>query len=188
MLTQVYASSRFMWKIDNVSKLDILDGLDSDVFVVGGRTWKTQIYPTDNLLVSLVPADAESIIFPEDAVKFSVAINSQTNGLDTMRSELENAFAEQSYSGYGSSLAFPFSELRDSSKGYIVNDSCVIEFEVSCSVNKESMDSDNEKSDPDSSSESVFNLQTDPSTSSSVEHSGQPFKEGQHSSKGVFFL
>ncbi|KAI3841118.1 hypothetical protein MKX03_007846 [Papaver bracteatum] len=184
MLTQVYASSRFMWKIDNVSRLDILDGLDSDVFVVGGRSWKAQIYPTDSLLVSLIPADADSIIFPEDAVKFSAAINSQTNGLDTMRSELENAFAEQSYSGYGSSLAFPFSELHDSSKGYIVNDSCVIEFEVSCNVNKESMGSDNEKSDPDSGSDSVSNVQTNPSTSNSVhieEHSGQP-------SKGVFFL
>ncbi|KAI3952656.1 hypothetical protein MKX01_013618 [Papaver californicum] len=185
MLTEVYASSVFIWKIDNVSKLDILDGLDSDVFVVGGRTWKAQVYPTDFLLVSLIPADDDSIEFPEDAVKFSVAIHSQTNGLATMTSELKDAFAEQSCVGYGRPLSFPFSELHDSSKGYIVNDSCVIKFEVSCSVNNDSMDSDNKESDPaDSSSESVSNMQTDRSTIG--EHSGQTFKEGQHSSKSGF--
>ncbi|KAI3952655.1 hypothetical protein MKX01_013617 [Papaver californicum] len=85
--------------------------------------------------------------------------------------QTKHTFTEASGFGWKKPSIFRYSELHDSSKGYIKNDSCVIKLEISCNC-------------------SVSTTQIKPKDGESSvdlrEHPGQPFEEGRHNIKGDF--
>ncbi|KAI3841119.1 hypothetical protein MKX03_007847 [Papaver bracteatum] len=182
MITEVYSPSRFIWKIDNFSTRKS----HSDDFMAGGGfKWKAKVdYPVFlfrtpyvYFTVSLAPDDSTK--FPSLEVSFSVAITSQTNDYNTLRYDFKHTFTGKKNFR---SPVIRLREILDSSKGYIVNDSCVIKFEVSRCVNKDPMDNDVKESDPDNCSVSTMQIKPKDCESSVdiEEHHGHSFEEGGH--------
>ncbi|KAI3897464.1 hypothetical protein MKX03_033215 [Papaver bracteatum] len=117
---------RFNWKIDNFSQLYLNNKggyHNSDVFRAAGAKWKVKIYPMgfgevfDHLSVYLYREDSAN--FPVN-VKYKFAITSQTNPADTKTVDR----------AWGYLKILPLSQLHDSSKGYLVNDTCEIIIEI----------------------------------------------------------
>ncbi|KAI3897465.1 hypothetical protein MKX03_033216 [Papaver bracteatum] len=130
------SSVRFIWKIDNFSQL-YLNNKEyqcSDVFSAAGAKWKVKIYPMgsgevfDHLSVYLYREDSAN--FPVN-VKYRLAITSQTNPANTKTVEGEKQFVSITVDRAWGYLKFlPLSQLHDSSKGYLVNDTCEIIIEI----------------------------------------------------------
>ncbi|KAI3894788.1 hypothetical protein MKX03_023583 [Papaver bracteatum] len=130
---EVSSSTRFIWKIENFSKLNAHEGVCSEVFSVGASKWRVKMYPKgkgevyDYLSLYLCPVDLKKSVFTE----FSFAVTSQTNPKNTYE-EGNHKFGIGAGSENGWKNFIPLSELHDPDEGYILNDTCVIAIEVSC--------------------------------------------------------
>uniref|UniRef100_A0A0D3EUJ2 ubiquitinyl hydrolase 1 n=1 Tax=Oryza barthii TaxID=65489 RepID=A0A0D3EUJ2_9ORYZ len=104
------STSRFTWTIEDFSNHR---KLYSDVFVVGGHKWRVLVFPTGNSVQSLSMyldiADAnEQPHGWSKYAQFSLAVINQLDSKYSLRK----------------------GDLYDPTKGYIVNDKCIIEAEV----------------------------------------------------------
>ncbi|RZC61887.1 hypothetical protein C5167_023643 [Papaver somniferum] len=128
------SSVRFIWKIDNFSQLYLTNKeyQCSDVFSAAGAKWKVKIYPMgsgevfDHLSVYLYREDSANS--PVN-VKYRLAITSQTNPANTKTVAGEKPFVSSTVA-WGYLKFLPLSQLHDSSKGYLVNDTCEIVIEI----------------------------------------------------------
>ncbi|CAM0883473.1 unnamed protein product [Alopecurus aequalis] len=127
------STSRFTWKIESISKHNG-GKLHSDVFVVGGYSWRVLVFPSGNnvnhLSMYLDVADAKSL--PNGwsrSATFSLAVINQLDSKHSSRKEATHNFNSRE-SDWGFTSFMPLMELYDPSKGYIVNDQCIIEAEV----------------------------------------------------------
>ncbi|KAI3890295.1 hypothetical protein MKX03_016478 [Papaver bracteatum] len=125
---------KFIWKIHNFSKLNNKVYQYSDVFSAGGAKWKAIIYPKgcrevfDHLSNYLYRVDSSSV--PVN-VAYSFAITDQTNPANTKTFGSEAQFVSGTRDdGWGYTKFLPFSQLHDSNKGYLVNDICEIQIEI----------------------------------------------------------
>ncbi|RZC76144.1 hypothetical protein C5167_000306 [Papaver somniferum] len=146
------SSSKFNWKIKNFSEFTTMYTY-SDVFTAGSFKWRACIYPKgmgkvyDHLSLYLVPVDLTKSVNTE----YCFAITSQTDRNNKVRKEQKQKFLEETTRGWGWTSFMPLSELHDPSKGYIVDDTCVISIEVTCWTMKEEDSSDDgvkESGDP----------------------------------------
>ncbi|KAL0426633.1 UNVERIFIED_CONTAM: Ubiquitin carboxyl-terminal hydrolase 12 [Sesamum latifolium] len=126
-------ASRFTWTIENFSRLN-MKKLYSDVFVVGGYKWRVLIFPKGNnvdyLSMYLDVADSSSLPYGWSRyAQFSLAVVNQLNSKYTIKKDTQHQF-NQRESDWGFTSFMPLSELYDPNKGYLVNDTCVVEADV----------------------------------------------------------
>ncbi|XP_073269254.1 ubiquitin C-terminal hydrolase 12-like isoform X1 [Primulina huaijiensis] len=126
-------ASRFTWTIENFSRVNVKK-LYSDVFVVGGYKWRVLIFPKGNNVdyLSMYVDVADSATLPygwNRYAQFSLAVVNQVHNRYTMKKDTQHQF-NQRESDWGFTSFMPLSELYDPNKGYLVNDTCVIEADV----------------------------------------------------------
>ncbi|XP_031498551.1 ubiquitin C-terminal hydrolase 12-like [Nymphaea colorata] len=127
--------TRFIWKIDNFSKMN-KEKYYSDVFVVGGCRWKLLIFPNvrqNKSSLGLFLGIADSSTQPDgwsvEAEHSLAVINQLSKKIGTIK-DFEHKFTAQEKDwGHRSILAL--SDLRSPEKGYLVNDSCLVEVGIS---------------------------------------------------------
>ncbi|XP_077210784.1 17.1 kDa class II heat shock protein-like isoform X2 [Tasmannia lanceolata] len=131
-VTQIEAlSGKVLCTIKNFSKLN--SGHSSDISIVSDCKWKVQIYPKgnnapDQLSLYLVVADKERLPngWSRD-LKYSLSVIDQLNNMSTVKSFKHKFDAKVWYGGLSDFMTL--AELHDPVRGYIVNDTCVVEVE-----------------------------------------------------------
>ncbi|KAF1868595.1 hypothetical protein Lal_00036033 [Lupinus albus] len=126
-------SSRFTWRIDNFSRMNTKK-LYSEVFVVGGYKWRVLIFPKGNnvdyLSMYLDVADSTSLPYGWSRyAQFSLAIVNQIQNKYSVRKDTQHQFNARE-SDWGFTSFMPLGELYDPSRGYLVNDTLIVEAEV----------------------------------------------------------
>ncbi|XP_078441990.1 ubiquitin C-terminal hydrolase 12-like isoform X1 [Wolffia australiana] len=127
------SSSRFTWTIENFSRMNAKK-LYSEVFVVGGFKWRVLIFPkgnnVDQLSMYLDVADSASLPYGWSRFShFSLSVINQIQSKYSIRKETQHQFNARE-SDWGFTSFMPLSELYDPSRGYLVNDTCIVEAEV----------------------------------------------------------
>ncbi|KAK9129007.1 hypothetical protein Syun_017804 [Stephania yunnanensis] len=127
------SSSRFTWTIENFSRLNTKKHY-SDFFVVGGYKWRVLIFPkgnnVDQLSMYLDVADSATLPYGWSRyAQFSLTVVNQVYFRHTVRKETQHQFNARE-SDWGFTSFMPLSDLYDPGKGYLVNDTCIIEAEV----------------------------------------------------------
>ncbi|KAL2456767.1 Ubiquitin carboxyl-terminal hydrolase 12 [Forsythia ovata] len=126
-------ASRFTWAIENFSRLNVKK-LYSDVFTVGGYKWRVLIFPKGNnvdyLSMYLDVADSANLPYGWNRYsQFSLAVVNQIHNKYTIKKDTHHQFSQRE-SDWGFTSFMPLGELYDPNKGYLVNDTCVIEADV----------------------------------------------------------
>nr|DAD47220.1 TPA_asm: hypothetical protein HUJ06_017157 [Nelumbo nucifera] len=126
-------SSRFTWTIENFSRLNTKKHY-SEIFIVGGYKWRVLIFPkgnnVDHLSMYLDVADSASLPYGWSRyAQFSLAVINQIHNKYTVRKDTQHQFNARE-SDWGFTSFMPLSELYDPSRGYLVNDTCIVEAEV----------------------------------------------------------
>ncbi|KAI3696827.1 hypothetical protein L6452_29403 [Arctium lappa] len=126
-------ASRFTWAIENFSRQNNKK-LYSDTFVVGGYKWRVLVFPKGNnvehLSMYLDVADSTTLPYGWSRyAQFSLAVVNQIHNKFTIRKDTQHQFHERE-SDWGFTSFMPLGELYDPSKGYLVNDTCIIEADV----------------------------------------------------------
>ncbi|CAL0315809.1 unnamed protein product [Lupinus luteus] len=126
-------SSRFTWRIDNFSRMNTKK-LYSEIFVVGGYKWRVLIFPKGNnvdyLSMYLDVADSTSLPYGWSRyAQFSLAVVNQIHDKYTVRKDTQHQFNARE-SDWGFTSFMPLGELYDPSRGYLMNDTLIVEAEV----------------------------------------------------------
>ncbi|KAK8468307.1 hypothetical protein PHAVU_006G008480 [Phaseolus vulgaris] len=126
-------SSRFTWRIENFSRLNTKK-LYSEQFVVGGYKWRVLIFPKGNnvdyLSMYLDVADSASLPYGWSRyAQFSLAVVNQIHNKYSVRKDTQHQFNARE-SDWGFTSFMPLGELYDPSRGYLVNDTLIVEAEV----------------------------------------------------------
>ncbi|KAK8488457.1 hypothetical protein V6N11_059434 [Hibiscus sabdariffa] len=126
-------SLKFTWTIENFSRLNTKKHY-SDIFVVGGYKWRVLIFPkgnnVDHLSMYLDVADSSALPHGWSRyAQFSLAVVNQVHHKYSIRKDTQHQFNARE-SDWGFTSFMPLSDLYDPSKGYIVNDTVVVEAEV----------------------------------------------------------
>lgn len=126
-------SSRFTWRIENFSRLNTKKHY-SEVFVVGGFKWRILIFPKGNnvdyLSMYLDVADSSNLPYGWSRyAQFSLAVVNQVHNKYSVRKDTQHQFNARE-SDWGFTSFMPLSELYDPSRGYLVNDTVLVEAEV----------------------------------------------------------
>nr|KJB16495.1 hypothetical protein B456_002G232700 [Gossypium raimondii] len=124
---------KFTWTIENFSRLNTKKHY-SDIFVVGGYKWRILIFPkgnnVDHLSMYLDVADSSALPYGWSRyAQFSLAVVNQVHHKYSIRKDTQHQFNARE-SDWGFTPFMPLSDLYDPSKGYIVNDTVVVEAEV----------------------------------------------------------
>ncbi|KAI3876098.1 hypothetical protein MKX03_034850 [Papaver bracteatum] len=126
-------TAKFQWKLNDFSKL----GADhySDIFSVGDLKWRLKIYPkgnsstNDHLSLFLFPVyKTKSPLY----VELSLVVTSQTDSKNSIKLSDKHEFTEGSTNGFGWPGFMPLTKLHDHSKGYLLNNTCIIEVVITC--------------------------------------------------------
>jgi len=126
-------TSKFTWTIEHFTKLNVKKHY-SETFVVGGYKWRILIFPrgnnVDHLSMYLDVADSNTLPYGWSRyAHFSLAVANQIHSKYSVRKDTQHQFnARESDRGFTSFM--PLLDLYDSGKGYLVNDTLVIEAEV----------------------------------------------------------
>ncbi|KAF9595397.1 hypothetical protein IFM89_000315 [Coptis chinensis] len=132
-------ASKFSWTIDNFSKLNTKK-LYSDIFVINGYKWRLLMFPKGNhvnfLSVYLDVADSTSLSQGWSiSADYGLSVVNQRNRWYTVRKDTKHQFnARESDWGFTSFISL--GELRDPGKGFLLNDTLIVEAEVSFSEGK----------------------------------------------------
>ncbi|KAI3878553.1 hypothetical protein MKX03_006022, partial [Papaver bracteatum] len=124
------SSSRFKWKIENISELND-ESRFSPIFKIGPHKWRLLAFrrgcnTNGYLSIYLVAIECKEWQF----AKFSLSIVDQANNKDTLKKDTEDMFRfTKDESDWGFDEFIQLKELKDPSNGYIVNDACIIEVE-----------------------------------------------------------
>ncbi|KVI06231.1 hypothetical protein Ccrd_015416, partial [Cynara cardunculus var. scolymus] len=147
-------SARFTWTIENFSRLNAKK-LYSDVFFVGGYKWRVLIFPkgnnVDHLSMYLDVADSSTLPYGWSRyAQFSLAVVNQIHNKFTIRKAVAQTSAKLTpkkilvstvpgntqhqfnsrESDWGFTSFMPLSDLYDPSRGYLLNDTCIVEADV----------------------------------------------------------
>ncbi|GFZ05982.1 ubiquitin-specific protease 12 [Actinidia rufa] len=126
-------SARFTWTIENFSRLNTKK-LYSDIFYVGGYKWRVLIFPKGNNVehLSMYLDVADSPTLPYGWIRyaqFSLSVINQIHNKFTARKDTQHQFNARE-SDWGFTSFMPLSELYDPGRGYLVNDTIVVEADV----------------------------------------------------------
>ncbi|KAK0593698.1 hypothetical protein LWI29_028795 [Acer saccharum] len=126
-------SARFTWTIENFSRLNTKK-LYSDLFFVGGYKWRILIFPkgnnVDHLSMYLDVADAAAL--PNGwsrFAQFSLAVINQIHSKFSIKKDTHHQFIARE-SDWGFTSFMPLGELYDPNRGFLVNDTCIVEADV----------------------------------------------------------
>ncbi|XP_027367336.1 MATH domain and coiled-coil domain-containing protein At3g58270-like [Abrus precatorius] len=125
---------KFRWTIENFSKFESKKKLYSESFFLDGHSWRILIFPKGNAVKYLsVYLDGEGLAnLPYGWSKFAnfkLTLINQVNTTMTKAKECEHEFNARE-SDWGFTTFIPLDEFEDSSNGFIVNDTCIIEAEI----------------------------------------------------------
>ncbi|KAF8398022.1 hypothetical protein HHK36_016948 [Tetracentron sinense] len=124
----------FTWTIKNFSRLNTKKHY-SETFFVGGDKWRVCIFPKGNdvnhLSMYLNFEDSENL--PFGYAQFSLAVVNQIHNKYTVKKEIHYRFNARE-SVWGVTLFMPLSELYDLGRGYLVNDTCIVEAKVAVRI------------------------------------------------------
>ncbi|XP_059628517.1 ubiquitin C-terminal hydrolase 12-like isoform X1 [Cornus florida] len=126
-------SARFTWTIDNFSRMNTKK-LYSETFYVGGYKWRVLIFPkgnnVDHLSMYLDVADSAALPYGWSRyAQFSLAVVNQIHNKFTVRKDTQHQFNARE-SDWGFTSFMPLSELYDPGRGYLLNDTCIVEADV----------------------------------------------------------
>ncbi|KAF8673527.1 hypothetical protein HU200_048610 [Digitaria exilis] len=126
-------ASRFTWTIENFTRFNGKKQY-SEVFVIGGFNWRVLIFPkgnnVDQFSMYLDVADSANLPYGWSRyAQFSLAIVNQIQPNYTIQKEAQHQFNARE-SDWGFTSFMPLSELYDPSRGYLVNDTVVVEAQV----------------------------------------------------------
>jgi len=126
-------SARFTWTIENFTRLNTKK-LYSEVFYVGGYKWRVLIFPKGNNVehLSMYLDVADSATLPYGwcrYAQFSLSVINQVQTKYTVRKDTQHQFNARE-SDWGFTSFMPLLELYDPSRGYLVNDTVLIEADV----------------------------------------------------------
>nr|QEP51817.1 ubiquitin carboxyl-terminal hydrolase 12-like protein [Pinus massoniana] len=126
-------SSRFTWAVDNFSRLNVKKHY-SEVFTVGGYKWRVLIFPkgnnVDHLSMYLDVADSATLPYGWSRyAQFSLAVVNQISPKYSVRKDTQHQFNARE-SDWGFTSFMPLGDVYDHSKGYLVNDTLIIEADV----------------------------------------------------------
>ncbi|KAJ4979127.1 hypothetical protein NE237_009907 [Protea cynaroides] len=133
-LVEYPPSSRFKWTIENFSRLNTKKHY-SDIFLVGGYKWRMLIYPkgnnVDHLSVYLAVGDLVNLPYgwSRDA-QFSLVVINKIHSKNTVRKDTQHQFNDRERD-WGFTKFMLLSELNDPGRGFRVNDTVLVEAEVS---------------------------------------------------------
>ncbi|KAJ3675624.1 hypothetical protein LUZ60_004666 [Juncus effusus] len=127
------ATSRFTWTIENFSRINTKKHY-SDAFTVGGYKWRVLIFPkgnnVDHFSMYLDVADSSGLPYGWSRfAQFSLAVVNQREPKFTIRKDTQHQFNARE-SDWGFTSFMPLGELYDHGRGYLVNDTLVVEAEV----------------------------------------------------------
>eukprot|EP00252_Welwitschia_mirabilis_P016659 TRINITY_DN3688_c0_g1_i1.p1 TRINITY_DN3688_c0_g1~~TRINITY_DN3688_c0_g1_i1.p1 ORF type:complete len:1121 (+),score=247.00 TRINITY_DN3688_c0_g1_i1:261-3623(+) len=125
---------KFTWAIEHFSRLNVKKYY-SDVFIVGGYKWRVLLFPkgnnVDHLSIYLDVADSGSLPYGWSRYAyFSLSVVNQISPKFTIRKETQHQFNARE-SDWGFTSFMPLLDLYDPNKGYLVDDTLIIETEVS---------------------------------------------------------
>ncbi|KAF3789504.1 Ubiquitin carboxyl-terminal hydrolase 12 [Nymphaea thermarum] len=126
-------STRFTWTIENFSRLNLKKHY-SDIFVVGSYKWRILIFPkgnnVDHLSLYLDVADSATLPYGWSRyAQFSLAVVNQIHNKYSIRKDTQHQFNARE-SDWGFTSFMPLGDLYDPGKGFLVNDTCIVEAEV----------------------------------------------------------
>ncbi|ONM32290.1 Ubiquitin carboxyl-terminal hydrolase 13 [Zea mays] len=126
-------TTRFTWTIESFSRLNTKKHY-SDVFVVGGYKWRVLIFPkgnnVDHFSMYLDVADSGNLPYGWSRyAQFSLAVVNQIHPKYTIRKDTQHQFNARE-SDWGFTSFMPLSDLYDPSRGYLVNDTIIVEAEA----------------------------------------------------------
>uniref|UniRef100_A0A0E0MMI0 ubiquitinyl hydrolase 1 n=1 Tax=Oryza punctata TaxID=4537 RepID=A0A0E0MMI0_ORYPU len=126
-------TSRFTWTIENFTRINGKKHY-SEPFVVGGFKWRVLIFPkgnnVDHFSMYLDVADSANLPYGWNRyAQFSLAVVNQIHPKYTIRKDTQHQFNARE-SDWGFTSFMPLSDLYDPSRGYLVNDTVVVEAEV----------------------------------------------------------
>ncbi|OMO62737.1 TRAF-like family protein [Corchorus olitorius] len=126
---------KFRWKIENFSLIETKKHY-SDIFFVGGNPWRVLIFPEGNtvehyLSIYLVVADAATL--PCGWTRYARVRFSIINQIKPKNSTYNETSHKLNIKecDWGFTEFLSLSELHDLRKGYLKNDTCLVEFDVS---------------------------------------------------------
>ncbi|XP_026399740.1 ubiquitin carboxyl-terminal hydrolase 13-like [Papaver somniferum] len=126
-------SMKFTMKFKNLSNPK--EGHYSDVFTVGDCKWRVVIFPRGNNVDYL--SMYFSVADPDDlpsgwtrCAQFSLSVVNQINKEETVRKDTQRHKFTKQHSDWGHKMFMPLGELNDPAKGYLVDDTCIIEAEA----------------------------------------------------------
>ncbi|CAH2053228.1 unnamed protein product [Thlaspi arvense] len=132
--------SRFTWTIRGFSTL-LGDTYYSDVFSVGGRNWNIQVNPSGRAsgegkalsMYLILNANEKFRPYEKIYVRAKLRLVNQRNRFNNIERQLDNWFNGPGYGdafGWGSHEFISLSDLKDSSKGFLVNDMLVAQVDI----------------------------------------------------------
>ncbi|GKV41839.1 hypothetical protein SLEP1_g49320 [Rubroshorea leprosula] len=126
-------SMKFTWTNENFSRLNAKKHY-SDIFIVGGFKWRILIFPkgnnVDHLSMYLDVADSTTLPYGWSRyAQFSLAVVNQIHPKYSIRKDTQHQFNARE-SDWGFTSFMPLSDLYDPGRGYLVNDTVIVEAEV----------------------------------------------------------
>ncbi|XWS65386.1 hypothetical protein CRYUN_Cryun05aG0108500 [Craigia yunnanensis] len=129
---------KFTWRIEYFSSIEDKKHY-SEIFYVGGKKWRLLIFPKGNGVdyFSIYVDVADSATLPEGwsrYAQFRITVVNQIKRKFSITKDTRHEFkAKENDWGFTSFL--PLSELHDPKRGYLVNDACLVEVDISTDRN-----------------------------------------------------
>ncbi|KAH7415376.1 hypothetical protein KP509_14G040100 [Ceratopteris richardii] len=124
---------KYIWRIENFSKLNIRKYY-SDTFVIGGYKWRILIFPKGNTVdhLSMYLDVADSAVLPygwSRFANFNLAVLNQLDPKLNVRKDTQHQFTARE-SDWGFTSFMSLHDLYDPHRGYLVNDTLIVEADV----------------------------------------------------------
>ncbi|KAF1878064.1 hypothetical protein Lal_00022773 [Lupinus albus] len=125
-------AEKFTWTVKNFSKLS--SKLYSENFFIGGHPWRIFMFPKGNnvdyLSIYLDAGDSANLPYGWSIfAKFKLSLINKVKSNMTKTKETEHEFNARE-NDWGFTAFIPLHEILDPSKGFIVDDTCIIEAEI----------------------------------------------------------
>ncbi|KAH9530976.1 hypothetical protein CY35_19G012400 [Sphagnum magellanicum] len=126
-------TGKFTWTLDHFSKINLRKHY-SESFLVGGYKWRVLLFPkgnnVDHLSIYLDVADSQTLPYGWSRfAHFSLAVVNQYDPKITVKKDTQHQFNARE-SDWGFTSFMPLQELYDPMRGFLVNDTLVLEADV----------------------------------------------------------
>ncbi|CAM6012936.1 unnamed protein product [Sphagnum balticum] len=126
-------TGKFTWTLDHFSKINLRKHY-SECFMVGGYKWRVLLFPkgnnVDHLSIYLDVADSAQLPYGWTRfAHFSLAVVNQYDPKITVKKDTQHQFNARE-SDWGFTSFMPLQELYDPMRGFLVNDTLVLEADV----------------------------------------------------------